>query len=196
MTYLGVKFRTVLTDKNFPRHPKIEELTKWCEEFYRHGFTPENEGSSAGNLSFRVDEKEDCFIITAAGLATKSMLSDHDLSQVDSFIIGENIVYYCGLKKPSSESLVHAVVYQARKEINAIFHGHSELIVKNASKLGMVETKKAEPEGTKELAKAVLEVLENNNFIIMKNHGFISLGRTMEEAGRQAIEMQEKAKTA
>jgi ribulose-5-phosphate 4-epimerase/fuculose-1-phosphate aldolase len=193
MAYLGVKFRAVIVDKTFPRHPDLDELKNWCTEFYNHGFTPEYEGGSAGNLSFRVNEKEDQFIITAAGIVSKSKILDNALCQVRSFNLDTEVVYYYGQRKPSSESLVHGVIYQARKDVSAVFHGHSDSIVKAAAKLGIVETKKEAVEGTKDLAKAVLEVLGNNNFIVLKNHGFISMGKTMKEAGEQAIKMQEKA---
>lgn len=193
MVYLGVKFRAVPLGKEFPMHPGLEELKKWCNEFYNHGFTPEYEGGSAGNLSFRVNEKENQFIITASGIVSKSKIIDGALTLVKSFNLENEVVYYYGSRKPSSESLVHGVIYQKRRDVMAVFHGHSEVIVKNAAKLGVVETLREEAEGTKELALAVLEVLEDNNFIVMKNHGFLSLGETMEAAGKQAIKMQEKA---
>jgi len=40
--------------------------------------------------------------------------------------------------------------------------------------------------------RGVLDVLGNADFLIMKKHGFISLGRSMEEAGRRAIEVHQR----
>jgi len=174
-------------------HPDLGDLKKWCTEFYNHGFTPEYEGGSAGNLSFRVKEKENQFIVTGAGIVSKARILDNSLVQVKSWDIEKEIVYYYGTRKPSSESMVHAVIYEARKDVNAVFHGHSQKIVDSAEKLGIVQTKSEEPEGTKKLAKAVLEVLGSENFIVMRNHGFLSLGKTMKEAGERAIKMQEKS---
>lgn len=192
MTYLGVKFRAVLMDKSFPRDIGLDELKSWCTEFYNHGFTPEYEGGSAGNLSYRVKEGENQFIITGAGIVSKSRILDNSLVQVKSCDIEKEIAYYYGSRKPSSESLLHCAIYNERKDVNAVFHGHSEKILSCADKLGLVQTKKHEPEGTGELAKAVLEVLGSENYIIMKDHGFISIGKTMKEAGELAIKMQQK----
>ncbi|MBC7131222.1 class II aldolase/adducin family protein, partial [Candidatus Bathyarchaeota archaeon] len=78
-------------------------------------------------------------------------------------------------------------IYQLRRDVNAIFHGHDELIIRNAKSIGAVETREWQPYGTLELIKSVEKVLNGNNFIVVKNHGFISLGRSMEEAGKLAL---------
>ncbi len=192
MVYLGVKFRAVLLDQKFPRDVGLDELKSWCTEFYNHGFTPEYEGGSAGNLSYRIKEGENQFIITGAGIVSKAHILDNSLVQVKSCDIEKEIAYYYGTRKPSSESLVHYAVYQARRNVNAVFHGHSEKILACADKLGIVQTRQEEPEGTAMLAKAVLDVLGKENFIVMKNHGFVSMGKTMKEAGDLAIKMQQK----
>ena len=56
----------------------------------------------------------------------------------------------------------------------------------------MVETEKEEEYGTVALVQGVLDVLGENNFLIMKNHGFISLGKTMQEAGELSLKMLER----
>ena len=192
MVYLGVKFRAVLLDKDFPRDIGIDELKNWCTEFYNHGFTPEYEGGSAGNLSYRIKEGENQFIITGAGITSKAKILDNSLAQVKSCDIDKEIAYYYGRRKPSSETLVHYAIYHVRRDVNAIFHGHSEKILTCADRLGLKQTKEEKPEGTGDLARAVLEVLGNSNFAIMKNHGFISLGKNMKEAGDLAIKIQKQ----
>jgi len=37
-----------------------------------------------------------------------------------------------------------------------------------------------------ELVRSVLGVLGNHSFLILRKHGFLSLGRTMREAGERA----------
>lgn len=193
MVYMGVKFRAVAMGRDFPRYAEIDDLKAWCTRFYEHGFTPEYEGGSAGNLSFRIKEGENQFVITGAGITSKSRILDNSLVQVKSCDLSKEIVYYYGTRKPSSESMVHFAIYSARKDVNAVFHGHSEKILSNAVKLGLKQTETEEPEGTNKLVDAVLKVLGRENFIVMKNHGFISIGKTMKEAGEQAIKIQEKA---
>jgi ribulose-5-phosphate 4-epimerase/fuculose-1-phosphate aldolase len=97
------------------------------------------------------------------------------------------------VREPSSESIMHFLVYNTRNDINAIFHGHSKPISDNAEKLGLVITKNEKPPGTIELANEVLDVLDENSIIIIKNGGFVSFSRTMKEAGELAIKTHKKA---
>ena len=189
---MGVKFRAVAIDKKFPRYAEIDELKHWCTEFYDHGFTPEYEGGSAGNLSFRVKGGVNQFVVTGAGITSKSRILDNSLVQVKSCDLEKEIVYYYGTRKPSSETLVHHVIYSHRKDVNTVFHGHSDKILACAEKFNFPRTLKVEPEGTNKLAKEVLAVLGEENFLVMKDHGFIAMGGTMKEAGDLAVKIQQK----
>ena len=80
--------------------------------------------------------------------------------------------------------MLHYAVYKARSDVNAIFHGHYDAILNDKR---FVCTKKEEKYGSIELVNSVLEVLGNNNFVIMKNHGFLVMGKDMGEAGRLAL---------
>ncbi|MDP3244824.1 MAG: class II aldolase/adducin family protein [bacterium] len=88
--------------------------------------------------------------------------------------------------------MLHAVIYQTRPEVGAIFHGHCQEILSAAGKLGLKETRQEESYGSRELIKRVLEVLGKDDFIVMKNHGFLSLGQNMDEAGQKALSILEK----
>ncbi|MBN1948780.1 MAG: class II aldolase/adducin family protein, partial [Candidatus Cloacimonetes bacterium] len=107
--------------------------------------------------------------------------------QVSKVNLQDELVYACGLREPSSETLVHYCIYQARPEINAIFHGHCQLILDKAGELNLPETAVESAYGTHELAEAVLQIINQHNFLIMKNHGFLSLGKTMQEAGNSIL---------
>jgi len=88
---------------------------------------------------------------------------------------------------------MHFLVYNTRGDVNAIFHGHDKSIVKNAEKLKLPVTEDEAPSGTIELANEVLSVLDNNNFIVIKNGGFITFGRTMKDAGELALKIHKNA---
>ena len=92
-----------------------------------------------------------------------------------------------GLKEPSSESILHYAIYRNRPDVNAIFHGHSALILANADTLNIPSTSREQPFGSIELVDSVLEILGTGSFLIMKNHGFLSLGPTMEDAGNTVL---------
>jgi len=194
MGYQGVKFRTEVIGREVPQSPPIKELRYWCRKFSSQGFAPVYEGGSYGNLSFRLQESKDQFIITASGIDLGEELSDDCFVKVENCDLKKGVVYASGEREPSSESILHFAIYHERKDVNAIFHGHSKNILEQANELGIPQTSKEEPYGTIELVQKVLEILDDKAFLIMKNHGFISLGRTMREAGELALRFRVKTK--
>lgn len=141
-----------------------------------------------GNLSFRVKEGLNEFIITSSGLGSKNILTSDSFVKVVDCDVKRKIVYVHGVREPSSESLLHYRIYVLRKDVNAVFHGHDKVIVEHAKMVGAVETEDWQPYGSLELVESVEKVLGENYFIVMKKHGFISLGASMEEAGKLALE--------
>lgn len=181
--YEGVKFRTVFASRQLPADDHLGELRRWCGKFAALGLAPCHGGAFAGNMSIRCSEG---FIITAAAANLAELKTDDFTLIIDADI--DNIqVTASGLKEPSSESLMHAVLYRARPHIKALFHGHDDLVLRKAGELGLAITRTEQPYGTVQLANEVLEALEDHTFIIIRNHGFVSLGRNMKEAGDQAL---------
>ena len=189
MPHQGVKFRTEIISKEVPRDPRIKELKYWCREFHRYNLTPPHKSGSCGNLSFRLENDKDPFIITGSRIGLKDVLFDNCFVKVSSIDLETCIVRARGTREPSSESMLHFAIYHRRKDINAIFHGHSQKILSCVNKLKIPETKQEEPYGSIKLVQSVLEVLDNKSFLVIKKHGFISLGRTMKEAGELALQI-------
>jgi ribulose-5-phosphate 4-epimerase/fuculose-1-phosphate aldolase len=187
--YRGVKFKVIFMSKSPPYDERVRELASWCRIFHSYGLTPIVEGRSMGNLSFRLHEGFNEFIITASGLGPKNDLSPECFVKVTKCDFNRRTVYVFGAKKPSSESLLHYRIYELRDDVNAIFHGHSEEILRGATDANLIQTKRWHPHGSLRLVRSVEEVLNKNNFIVMKGHGFLSLGGSMQEAGRQAIKI-------
>ena len=188
-----IRFSTSFISAKVPSDARVDELKEWCERFQKGGLTPEFEGNYTGNLSFRCREG---FVITASGLKSKQNLSNDCFVYVKSYDEQSNTVYVEGRRQPSSEAVMHYLIYKTRKEVNAVFHGHNNAIIMNAEKLGFPVTERKHEPGTISLAKEALKVLGNKNLIVLKNHGFISLGRTMEEAGELALTTLKQSKTA
>ncbi|MEM0314123.1 MAG: class II aldolase/adducin family protein [Candidatus Bathyarchaeia archaeon] len=185
--YVGVKFRTEFLRRETPVDDRIAELAGWCRKFHDLGLAPIFEGKSMGNLSFRVSKGANEFIITASGLSSKDILEPDCFVRVVECNVSKCVVYVYGLREPSSESLLHYRIYELRSDVNAIFHGHDPQILRYAGTMGIVETREKLPYGSLELVKSVEEILDGNNFIVIKGHGFLSLGSSMEEAGLLAI---------
>ena len=189
----NIRFKTVFFSDNIPCNPKIMELKKWSETFQRSGLTPEVQGNFTGNLSFRSKEG---FIITASGLKDKQDLDDVCFVYVKAYNEHDNTFYIEGQTKPSSESIMHHHIYKKWRDVNAVFHGHNDSIVAYANKLGLPITQKEYASGTVELAKEVLKILGDHKLIVLRNHGFVSLGYSMKEAGELALDTLNRSKAA
>lgn len=182
------RFKTNFISEEIPDDKRIEELKKWCNEFLKKKMM-NIENNSLG-LSFRADDE---FIIT--GNKLKENVGNDSFVTVSNYDVYKNSLYVEGALEPSSEAVMHCLIYNTRFEVNAIFCGNDPFIVKHAKELKLVETKNETSPGTLELANEVLDVLENNNFIVIKNYGFISLGRNMKEAADQAMKIHQKTAT-
>lgn len=207
-----VKFVTKFIRKEVLRDEKLKEMICWCKELHEKGFMlPDSiDGKSSGNLSCRV---EDGFIITASGLVSKDNLANesfvkipfrenHNLIDlVENLCYGRNKfsipkkseVHCIGVREPSSETILHLACYTLRKNTGAIAHGHSEEVLKLSSKKKIVETEREDEFGSIELVESVLKVLKNNkkiDFFVLKNHGFISIGKNLEEVGSHIMKFQ------
>ena len=186
-----IRFNSIFVSDQAPRDPRMEELKEWCERFQKNELTPEVQGNYTGNLSFRSGEG---FIITASGMKSKKNLADDCFVYVKDYDEKTNTFYVEGKKQPSSETMMHYLIYKNHEEVNAVFHGHDDTIVANADKLGLPVTEKEYESGTIELAKEVLKILGDKNLIALRNHGFVSLGGTMKEAGELALATLKRSK--
>jgi len=196
MSYEGVKYQFIRTNDRSPVHPWLKELQKWCTVFHEQKLAPFYEGGSHGNLSFRIKAGSDSFIITAAKCSLKESTTDDKFYEISKVDIENKVLYGAGSieRKPSSEAMLHDAIYKRRPEVMAILHGHCEAITKNASKIGIVTTQEFVESGTTRIIDSVMEVLGQHDFIEIKDHGFLSMGSTIEEAGELAIRMMKKAK--
>ncbi|MCK9613794.1 MAG: class II aldolase/adducin family protein [Bacteroidales bacterium] len=190
--YQGIKFETVFLQKKEPGHQLLEELKKWCALFHEKNLAPPYPGGSFGNLSFRTEN--DTFIITGTCIGLKNTLENSCFVEVVTCNRSEKKVYVNGLLAPSSESFMHDEIYKNRPDVGAIFHGHHSLITQNALLLGIPETKEKTPYGTIALADSILEIIKNNNFVVIKEHGFVSVADNIQKAGELTLKWLNKTK--
>ena len=177
----GVRFETVFLSRNPPDDERTDQLIYWARRFDQLGLAPK----SAGNLSFRTEKG---FIITATGVALRAA-DKENLVEVLKVEIepAQTVVYVKGRVVPSKESVLHSGIYESRSEINAVFHIHDQLVVGLADEVKLPCTQGEQPRGSYELAKEVDRVLglaEDTKYLVLRNHGIISIGETLEEAGR------------
>lgn len=186
----AVAFSAVFLARTSPSDVKIAQLAQWGKNFYVMGLVKEMEG----NLSFRTRLG---FIISGTGVPLNT-LTPETVAEVTGVVYGLNrtSVYIKGQVVPSRESILHSQIYEERSDVNAIFHVHDSVLMSHAEKLGIPVTSTEKEAGSQELAKEAVNLLKFNKdvrYFVLKNHGVIALGTTMDEAGKLIEEMGRKA---
>ena len=149
---------------------------------------------TSGNVSMRLGQDGngiELMAITPTGQPYERLAAD-DVVVAD--FEGEPVE---GELIPSSESLVHVAIYQARPEVGAVIHTHS--VFSSALAVARLEIPAVIDEvtitiggpirvsryafpGTEELAVNVCAALEERKAALISNHGAVSVGRDLEEA--------------
>ena len=142
-----------------------------------------------GNISARVDQ--DRMIITP------SVMSYNVLKPEDMVLVNIHDLSYVGKLKPSIELPLHAEIYKARPEINAVMHTHSINACSIAAARkdippilddmvqiigGSIRITEYALPGSEQIVKNSVKKLENRNATILANHGPVCLGRNLDEA--------------
>ncbi|MEZ0344779.1 MAG: class II aldolase/adducin family protein [Caldimicrobium sp.] len=159
-----------------------EELLFWTKYLAEKGLI----SGSEGNLSVRVGEG---FFITPSG-KVKETLNKRDLSYIT--LKGEIIS-----GNPSSEWGLHFKVYQKIPEAKAVVHAHPPFVL-ILDRLGFEFKDFSHPEarlilkelsilpyfppGSKNLWEFASNLCRNNCVVILKKHGVLSWGKSLEEA--------------
>jgi len=165
----------------------IRAIKKVAHDLYDRGLF-----SVRGNMSARCDNG---FIITASG-ANFNSLSDEDFVQVNHFNIAKNSLEDAsGLKNPSSETPMHALIYETRKDANAIIHTHDPQLMseKAIAKLKFLVTPNKTEPGTPECAQEIADLLENSDVAISKAHGLVIIGKSIEACQEALVTLKRRA---
>lgn len=160
-----------------------------------------NRGTS-GNVSVRDMRDSKTMHISPSAVPT-AKVTPRSIRHVDS---SGKVINSHHSWKPSSEWPLHAEIYAARSEVNAIVHTHSTFAVAMSSLrlpippfhylvalAGGNDVRCADYQtfGTRELALNVLAALEGREACLMSNHGLVAVGSTLEKALNLAIEVEE-----
>ncbi len=151
--------------------------------------------ATGGNLSVRVGRQQ-LFAITPSNYDYLRMQPE------DVCVVDLDLKQQEGLRQPSVESALHAAVYRTRPDVNAVVHTHqvyaSSLAILNtpvpalfdeqARFLGRsIEIIPYGPSGTRFLTGRVVRAIKSrNNAYIMKNHGVLCFGQSLERAAHNA----------
>ncbi len=175
--FVGPKFRTIFASRETPHDDRLDEFISWTRRLTKMGVI----AKAMGNLSFRTASG---FIITPSG-TDPATITAGQFVEVTSVDMERREITVNGPADPSSESMIHAAIYRNRADVNAIFHGHNNDFVATAETRGIPVTAREQSYGTPQLVAEVVGILGNHFFVVMRNHGFIAMGRTIGEAGAQ-----------
>lgn len=143
-----------------------------------------------GNISVR-DGDTGLIYITPSGMDYEAIQREHIV------VLDETLAVVEGAARPSIEKRMHAAVYRARQDVNAVIHTHplySAVLGVNGMALpGISEdfvqivgdkvicSDYALP-GTQALAENVAAALGERNAVLLPNHGTLCVGSDMENA--------------
>ncbi len=164
-----------------------EDIAHCGKSLYHSGFIAGTEG----NISLRLSDGR--FLITPAG-ARKGELVGKSIVELEES--GAQISKQDDLK-PSSELGMHLMVYQKRKDIFACVHSHAphatayaiagiqpdiDILPEVSVFVGKIALTEYAPPGTPAVGESLLPALETCNAFLLKNHGLLTIGATLDEA--------------
>jgi L-fuculose-phosphate aldolase len=162
-----------------------EQICEIGRRVYQKGFAAANDG----NLSIRVGPNE---VLCSPTMICKGYMTPDDICAVD--LDGNQIA---GKKKRTSEILLHLSIMKARPDVQAVVHCHPPHATAFAVAgepipqcvlpevevfMGEIPLAPYETPGTQKFADTVLPFLKGTSCVILKNHGTVSFGKTIEEA--------------
>ena len=178
----------------------LKELIDASHFIYNKGLTP----GKSGNISCRFYENG----ITKIAI-TKSGISKGIVGINDIIIINMDGKVLEGEETPSSETFLHIGIYKERKDINAVVHTHSPYAtgfsmsgkeLRRLEGFGPIEksfipsVKYSKP-GSTELANDTAEMMNDEDVVILKNHGVVATSINIGEAILLAEFIEDIAKT-
>jgi L-fuculose-phosphate aldolase len=150
---------------------------------------------TSGNVSIRYSEigEGDRIAVSPTGMSYETMTAD------DVCIVDESGRTVDGSRKPTSELPMHLAAYRVTRA-NAVVHTHSaaatavSTLVDQVPNIHYVVAQFGGPirvapyatYGTEELADSVAEALHQRTGCLLRNHGTITVGATIEEAYARA----------
>ncbi len=166
----------------------ITDLNYWRNEMYQQKWIGAyDNGIGFGNISERWKTTNN-FIISGSATGNFSSLTADHYALVTKVDIEKNSLYCEGATIASSESMSHAVIFQALPWVNAVIHIHD---LENWEKLlyNLPTTPKEIPYGTCEMAYSIQDLIKNTSvaeqkIFVMAGHieGIFAFGKDLKEA--------------
>ncbi len=172
-----------------------DRLLKVARELWEDGLVR----GSAGNISAKIHGTKTC-LIKPSGFRFRELQKDHFL-----LMNYETREVLKGTLKPSVETPFHTGIYKVRPDVGGVVHTHATTLVGfGAAGIPIVPVYMGAMmgvpiagwhfPGTEELAEDAIKTLGDGNAVMIKHHGVITVGRTIERAASLNIMLEESAK--
>jgi L-fuculose-phosphate aldolase len=154
---------------------------------------------TTGNMSIRIDGG---MLITPSGIPPKTL-------RPESIVAMDLDGTWSGDIKPSSEWALHAAIYKARPEVQAVVHAHPDhCVALSCARLGLpafhymiagfggddVRCSRYATFGSPQLADVTVEALKNRTACLLANHGMVAVGATLAEAYGRTLKLETLAR--
>lgn len=166
-------------------HKIKQDICEIGRRIYNKGFAAANDG----NITVRIGDNE---VLCSPTMHSKGFLKPEDICLID--MTGKQLA---GIKKRSSEALLHLEIYRQRPDIKSVVHCHPPHATAFAVArepipqcvlpevevfLGDVPITKYETPGGQAFADTILPFVSKCNVMILANHGTVSFGEDVERA--------------
>jgi L-fuculose-phosphate aldolase len=166
-------------------HKLKQDICEIGRRIYAKGFAAANDG----NITVRIGENE---ILCTPTMHCKGFLKPEDICTID--MTGKQLA---GVKKRSSEALLHLEIYRQRPDIKSVVHCHPPhacafaiarepipqcILPEVEVFLGDVPITKYETPGGQAFADTIKPFVTKTNIILLANHGTVSYGADVERA--------------
>jgi L-fuculose-phosphate aldolase len=163
------------------------DIVEIGRRLWQRGFVASNDG----NISVRIGA--DRLLMTPASVS-KGFMSAEMMVVTD---LEGRVVDAAPGRKPSSEALMHLVVYRERPDINAVVHAHPPIatgfavagialdravLAEVVTTLGGIPIAGYATPSTQELADTVAPLIKSHDGVLLANHGAVALGRDLYQA--------------
>jgi len=164
------------------------EVCKFAKKMHEAGFVT----GSAGNISMRVPDEANRYVITPTSVPYESMAPEQVV-----VVDGEGDLMIDVDYGPSVETPMHVGIFKARPDVGAIIHSHAiystilavvrkpipaiieELLVYVGDEVKVAEYASA---GSDDLAKFAVKALGDHAAILLANHGNLCVGKNLLKA--------------
>ena len=172
-----------------------DRLVRVARELWEDGLIR----GSAGNISARIPGTKTC-LIKPSGYRFKELQKDHFL-----VVNYETREVLKGILKPSVETPFHTGIYKVRPDVGGVVHTHATTMVGfSAAGVPIVPVYMGAMmgvpiagwhfPGTEDLADDAIKTLGKGDAVMVKHHGLITVGPTVEAASDLTISLEEAAK--